>query len=376
MATSKRESGPGLAKPEAVRPDLKLTTRSHESTDDEARHKVARDGARGDHSDVAPSAHQDRCSVSVVVPLYNEGALVDTLLQRIHGALQPTTRTYEVIVVNDGSTDSTPALLDHHAAMHANVRVVHLARNFGLQGAVAAGLQEASGDAIVLMDGDLQDPPELIPRMIEEWERGADVVYTTKRSRTERGLVRIAFDAFHRLQPSVANVALPNGAGNFSLISRPVLDHINNLPEANRCLPGLRAWVGFKQVEVAFDRDARAAGDRRMTVSRLVKLALDAIFGFSYLPLKFITMIGFATLLLGFGLVVWVLVERFVSHTAVLGWPSLMTAVCLMGGAQLISVGILGEYIARIYDEVRRRPNFIVRSIVNGRADKKRDSDR
>lgn len=301
----------------------------------------------------------------MVVPLYNEEEIVAPLLERLHAAFAHCAHAYEVIVVNDGSCDSTGSLLDAHATTHANVRVVHLARNFGLQGAVAAGLAEAHGNAVVLMDGDLQDPPELIPQMIEEWERGADVVYTTKRSRTERGWVRLAMDLFHRVQPSVSSVPLPVGAGNFSLISRHVLDQINQLPEANRYLPGLRAWVGFKQVELAFDRNARAAGDRRMTLSRLAKLALDAIFGFSYLPLKFITGVGIATLVLGFVLVAWVLIERFVSHTAVLGWPSLMTAVCLMGGAQLISVGIIGEYIARIYDEVRRRPNYIVQRVVN-----------
>jgi len=298
--------------------------------------------------------------LSVVVPLFNEEAIVPELCTRLFGTLAKLGCPYEVVAVDDGSRDRTVERLVAHADEQPALRVLSLSRNFGLQGAVAAGLAHATGDVVVLMDGDLQDPPELIPRLLDEWRAGADVVYTTKRTRQERGLRRLGFDAFHRIYQKLAEIQLPLGAGNFSLMDRRALDVINALPERNRYLPGIRSWVGFKQVEVTFDRDERAAGEPRMSMRRLFKLALDGIFGFSYLPLKIATLIGFAACALGLGLIVWVLVERFVTHTAILGWPSLIIATCFLGGAQLVSLGILGEYIGRIYDEVRGRPQYVV----------------
>jgi dolichol-phosphate mannosyltransferase len=303
--------------------------------------------------------------LSVVVPLYNEEAIVPRLFDRLLAALSGLSCPFEVVAVDDGSRDGTRRLLVERASEAPAVRVVCLSRNFGLQSAVAAGLAHARGDAVVLMDGDLQDPPELIPQLYREWQGGADVVFTTKRSRAERGLRRLAFDTFHSLYPRLAEISLPLGAGNFSLIDRRALNVINQLPERNRYLPGIRSWVGFHQVEVAFDRDERAAGAPKMSVRRLAKLAFDGIFGFSYLPLRVATVIGLCACALGLVLVLWVLAERFITHTAILGWPSLMIAIVFLGGAQLVSVGILGEYIGRIYDEVRARPNYVVREVVN-----------
>ncbi|MBI5545724.1 MAG: glycosyltransferase family 2 protein [Deltaproteobacteria bacterium] len=302
--------------------------------------------------------------LSVVVPLYNEQAIVAPLCERLLAQLSRLGCPYEIVAVDDGSRDGTRRLLTEQAKAHPVFRVICLSRNFGLQAAVAAGLAHAKGDVIVLMDGDLQDPPELIPQLLEEWQKGAEVVFTTKKSRAETGLRRLAMDAFHAIFQRMGDIPLPLGAGNFSLIDQRALAVINALPEHNRYLPGIRSWVGFKQAEVAFARDARAAGEPRMSLRRLTKLALDGIFGFSYLPLRAATVVGFAACLLGLLLILWVLVERFITQTAILGWPSVVIAVCLLGGAQLVSLGILGEYIGRIYDEVRGRPNFVVSEVL------------
>lgn len=311
----------------------------------------------------APSPSEKKPQLlSVVVPLFNEQAIVPQLCDRLFLALGALGYPYEIVIVDDGSRDQTRLLLVERAKLHPQLRIVCLSRNFGLQSAVAAGLAHAKGDVVVLMDGDLQDPPELIGRLVAEWQKGAEVVYTTKKTRAETGLRRLAIDAFHKIYPKLTG--LQAGAGNFSLIDGKALSVINALPEHNRYLPGIRNWVGFQQVELSFDRDARAAGEPRMSAKRLIKLALDGIFGFSYLPLRASTVIGLLACTLGLLLVVWVLVERFVTHTAVLGWPSMVIAVCLLGGAQLVSLGILGEYIGRIYDEVRGRPNYVVGQVV------------
>jgi glycosyltransferase involved in cell wall biosynthesis len=302
--------------------------------------------------------------LSVVVPLCNEEETVPALVERTFAVLRAIGCPVEMVAVDDGSTDGTRARLVERARAEPRLRIVALSRNFGLQAAIAAGLAQAAGDAVVLMDGDLQDPPELIPRLLAEWRGGAHVVYATKRSRAERGLRRFSFELFHRLFRGMGAITLPLQAGTFSLVDRRVLDVINGLPEHNRYLPGIRTWVGFRQVAVPYDREARASGEPRMDFSRLVQLALDGLFGFSYVPVKAMTLIGLLACGLGLFLTVWVLVERFITHTAILGWPSLMIAVCFLGGAQLVSVGILGEYVVRIYDEVRGRPNFVVGEVI------------
>ena len=302
--------------------------------------------------------------VSVVVPLYNEEETVPALCDRVFSVLNSLGCSAEMVAVDDGSTDRTRERLVARARAEPRLRILALSRNFGLQAAIAAGLAQAEGDAVVLMDGDLQDPPELIPRLLEEWRAGAHVVYATKRTRAERGLRRLSFELFHRLFRGIGAIALPLQAGTFSLVDRRVLDVINRLPEHNRYLPGIRSWVGFRQVAVPYDREARATGVPQMGFSDLLQLALDGLFGFSYVPVKAVTLIGLLACGMGLILSVWVLYERFVTHTAILGWPSLMIAICLIGGALLVSVGILGEYVVRIYDEVRARPNFVVGEVI------------
>jgi dolichol-phosphate mannosyltransferase len=302
--------------------------------------------------------------LSVVIPLRDEERNVVALCDRVFGALRSLSCPFEVVAVDDGSADRTREMLVERARAEPRLAIVALSRNFGLQGAVAAGLAHARGQAVVVMDGDLQDPPELIPRLVGEWMAGADVVYTTKRTRSERGLRRLGFEVFHRLLRRIGAIALPTQAGNFSLLDRRALEVLNRLPEHNRYLPGLRRWVGFRQVEVPFDREGRAAGDPKMDFHRLTQLALDGLFGFSYVPVRAVTVIGVVACALGLVFTVWVLVERFFTHTAILGWPSLMIAVCFLGGAQLVSLGILGEYVVRVFDEVRARPNFVVGEVI------------
>jgi glycosyltransferase involved in cell wall biosynthesis len=292
--------------------------------------------------------------LSVVVPLYNEEALVPTLCDRMLGVLRSLDCPFEVVLVEDGSSDRTRERLVERARVEPRLRIVALSRNFGLQAAIAAGLAQAEGDAVVLMDGDLQDPPELIPRLLAEWRAGAHVVYATKRTRAELGLRRLGFELFHRLFRSMGAVALPLQAGTFSLVDRRVLDVINRLPEHNRHLPASGpGWGSGRWRSCTTGTPGRSgAPDEPLA---LVQLALDGLFGFSYVPVKAVTLIGLLACGLGLLFSVWVLVERFVTHTAILGWPSLMIAICFLGGGSP-SVGIFGEYVVRIYDEVRRVP--------------------
>jgi len=302
--------------------------------------------------------------LSVVVPMFNEEEAVPVLLPRLEAVLGGLGVPYQVVVVDDGSRDRTRQRLQESTALGDRMTIVCLSRNFGLEAAIEAGLRHAAGEAIVLMDADLQDPPELIPSLLEAWRAGAEVVFTTKRSRAEPLPRRLAFWAFHFLYNRLARMPWPLGAGNFCLVDRRALEAMLALPERSRYLPGIRYWVGFRQTEIAYDRPARAAGQPSMTVPKLSKLALDGIFGFSYFPLRLATFLGASACGLGAVLVIWVLIERFITHTAILGWPSLMIAICFLGGAQLVSVGILGEYLGRVFDEVRRRPGFIVDKVL------------
>jgi dolichol-phosphate mannosyltransferase len=298
--------------------------------------------------------------------MFDEEEAVPVLLPRLATVLGGLGVPFEVVVVDDGSRDRTRQRLVDSGVLGNRLTIVCLSRNFGLEAAIEAGLRQARGEAIVLMDADLQDPPELIPTLLEAWRAGAEVVFTTKRSRSEPLVRRLAFWAFHLLYNRLARMPSPLGAGNFCLVDRRALEAMLALPERSRYLPGIRYWVGFRQTEITYDRPARAAGQPSMTVPKLSKLALDGIFGFSYFPLRLATFLGASACALGAVLVIWVLIERFITHTAILGWPSLMIAICFLGGAQLVSVGILGEYLGRVFDEVRRRPGFIVDRVLTG----------
>lgn len=298
--------------------------------------------------------------LDAVVPIYDEAEILPELDARLRAALSGMDVEWRIIYVDDGSTDGSSVRLAELAAEHQRVSVVHLSRNFGQQLAIAAGLSMADADAVVLLDGDLQDPPEVIPDLVASWREGFDVVYAVKRKRKEGRIKRAMFALFYRILGAVSNIEIPANAGNFSLMDRSVVDLINQMPERSRYVSGLRAYVGGRQTGVEFERAERFAGEPRQSPRRLVRMALDAFFAFSDLPLKLATMLGFLVSGIAFLVLLSVLYKRLVSGEAIIGWASTMTSILFIGGIQLLSVGIIGEYIGRIYNETKARPAWVV----------------
>jgi polyisoprenyl-phosphate glycosyltransferase len=302
--------------------------------------------------------------LSIIIPVFNEAETIETLCSRVTSVLAHITDDFEVIFVNDGSTDSSMQLLGTVAACDKRVRVIDLSRNFGHQTAITAGLQYASGAAVVIMDGDLQDPPELIPGFLEKWKEGFEIVYAVRAQRKEGLLKRFLYKAFYLVLRTLAHIDIPLDSGDFGLIDRRVLDIINKMPECNRFIRGLRSWVGFRQTGIPYDRDARFSGMPKYSFSKLLKLALDGLVSFSTIPLRLATAMGFIISGLSF-FGIFIYVYRFFTTPRVPGFTTLIIILLFIGGVQLITVGILGEYIGRIYDETKQRPLFIVRETIN-----------
>ncbi len=303
--------------------------------------------------------------LSVVVPLYNEQSGIATLFDRLFAVLDGMAIRAEVILVDDGSRDRTAELVRQRAEVDPCVKLVQLSRNFGHQAAISAGMDHASGDALVVMDGDLQDPPEEIPKFLAKWREGYDVVYAIRRSRKEGWIKRAAYWMFYRMLRRVSMIEVPPDSGDFGLIDRRVLLLLRMMPERNRFLRGLRSWVGLRQTGVEVDRAKRSAGESKYTMAKLVGLAMDGFISFSYAPLQLATRTGFFISGVGFLFGAWLIVMRLGWAIEVPGWTSLMVVVVFLGGVQLITTGILGEYIGRIYDEVKRRPLYIVAQTTN-----------
>jgi glycosyltransferase involved in cell wall biosynthesis len=305
--------------------------------------------------------------ISLVTPIYDEEPLIDELHRQVRQAMDRTGHEWEVVYVNDGSRDRSLELLLEQAANDPRIVVVDLSRNWGHQAALTAGLSVARGDAVILMDGDLQDPPAVIPELVAAWTSGAQVVVAERRSRSETGLRGKLFPLFYKLLGMLSDFPIPLNAGIFGLLDRQAVDAINRLSESNRYLPGLRSWVGYKTAVVLYDRAPRAAGEPKQTLGKLVRYALDAIFSFSYKPLRLSLVMGFLTagFALAYGLVLLVLrsMRTGMFGPYVPGYTSTIVTILFLGGVQLICVGLLGEYIGRIYDEVKRRPLFFVRAI-------------
>jgi dolichol-phosphate mannosyltransferase len=299
--------------------------------------------------------------ISIVIPIYNEEELIEQLNEALASALKEVVDDWEVVYVNDGSTDSSLELLRGLQATDSHVVVVELSRNWGHMGAINAGLQTARGRAVILMDGDFQDPPQVLPRMIDAWRKGAEVVVGVRRSRQEsRKLLAFLFPLFYRVLGSLSDYPIPLNAGIFSLMDRKALDSVLALREKNRYLPGLRAWVGYKNAIVYYDRQDRAGGDGKLSFISRIKYAMDAITSFSYKPLR----LSFG--LFGFTLAMSLLMvlSMFVTSTAVAtAAVGIAAAVFFVGGLLLLSVGILGEYIGRVYDEVRNRPLSLISQV-------------
>jgi dolichol-phosphate mannosyltransferase len=314
--------------------------------------------------------------VSVVVPIYNEQDNLPELLRRLVQALEESQETWELVLVDDGSQDDSPAMLRQFHEKDPRIKVVTLSRNFGHQPAVTAGVHHAGGDCVVLIDGDLQDPPEVIPEMIRKWREGFQVVLGQRSSRTERGARGMGFRLFYPILRRFTDLPSAPDAGIFGLMDRAVVAEFNRLPERNRFIPGLRNWLGFRQTAVLYDRAARAAGKPKQTLARLIRYAADGMVSFSYRPLRVATWMGFCASGVSFVLPVFYFVTFFAFHkTSGGGFTTLILCVLFLGGVQLIAVGILGEYIGRIYEEVKQRPLYVVRQRLGVTQPPGRDGD-
>ena len=302
-------------------------------------------------------------SVTIVIPVFNEAAVLPELFARLT-RLFDSNRTVQwaAVLVDDGSRDDSAQLIASQARRDPRFQLLQLTRNFGFQAALAAGLAHAHGDALVTMDADLQDPPEIIPALVEKWRAGAEVVRATRRSRQERGIRRVGMNLFHALFGSISDFPIAADAGTFGLMSRAAVDALNHLPERHRYFPGLREWVGFTTAEVLYDRQERAAGRPQQTLRRLARYAFDGVFSFSYLPLRVLTYAGLVISGAGFALGAFFIAKRLLGvEVAQTGFTTLVTLVLFLGGIQLIGIGVLGEYLARVYDEVKRRPLYLTR---------------
>jgi dolichol-phosphate mannosyltransferase len=302
----------------------------------------------------------ERPEISIVIPLFNEQENLESLHQRIGLAMRAMGDTYEILFVDDGSRDATPRLLDELYENDPHVAVLHLSRNFGHQPAVSAGLEHARGRAVMVMDGDLQDPPEVIAQFVARWREGYDVVYAVRQNRKENVFKRFCYSAFYRVLKTIGDIDIPLDSGDFCLMDRKVVDALGSLPEQARFVRGLRTFVGFRQVGLEYERAAREAGRPKYTFRALVRLALDGLVSFSSYPLRLASYIGLATTGMTALMLVWTINDAVVNHTAPRGWASVMAAVLFIGSMQLIGLGIIGEYVRLIFMETKRRPSYIV----------------
>ncbi len=307
---------------------------------------------------------KEAIEVGLIVPCYNEEEVIPKLLERLEHLSKEWPYPVKVLFVDDGSRDRTGELLRGACEKNPNMAYLALSRNFGHQTAVTAGLAHAPGDVVAVIDADLQDPPEFILEMIEKWREGYDVVYGVRKNRKESPILRAAYAGFYRLLKKIANIDLPLDSGDFSLMDRKVVDYINAMPEHNRFIRGLRGWVGFKQIGLPYERQARQAGTPKYNLFRLSNLAMNGLISFSSVPLKLASWLGVFASFLGFLLLLWALISGLIQGKTPPGWASLAFIVLLFGGIQLIVLGIIGEYISRIFDEVKRRPHFIVEDAV------------
>jgi len=295
---------------------------------------------------------------SIVVPLCNEQRTLPTLHLRLTSTLRQLAIPYEIIYVDDGSTDETAAIMTELNQEDEAVKGIFLSRNFGHQAALCAGLEAAAGRAVVTIDGDLQDPPELIPELLKKWHQGYQVVYAKRRRRKENPLKKGACYLYYRILRRMSDISIPMDTGDFALMGRQAINHLNNMPERTRFIRGLRSWGGFPQTEVEYNREPRRAGISKYSVARLVRLGLDGLIGFSDKPLKAVMMAGVLTFLLSMaglvgGMLVW---------ATPWGLPMLLVAATgLLGSIQLLAMGVLGEYLGRVYTEVRGRPLYLVK---------------
>jgi dolichol-phosphate mannosyltransferase len=300
--------------------------------------------------------------ISFIIPLYNEALVFQKLIQRIDALAERMEQTMEVILIDDGSRDETSYLMRQVALNNPRYHCIFLSRNFGHQYALSAGLRYARAtEAVMILDGDLQDPPELFFEFYQCYLEGFDVIYGVRRKRKEGALKRMSYFLFYRLLQRISNTPVFLDSGDFSMISRRVTNIINSMPEDNRFLRGLRSWIGFNQKGIPYERDVRAGGEPKYTLAWLIKLAYEGIFNFSVFPIKFLTFSGACCLILAVGYFVITLVRKLVWGDVPVGFTALLFMVILFGGIQLVSIGIIGEYVSRTFLQVKNRPLFIVK---------------
>lgn len=300
---------------------------------------------------------------SLVLPIYNEQENLNDLYLRLTKVMKSLKGDYELIFVNDGSIDNSQLLLKALSKKDKQVGVINFSRNFGHQAAVTAGLHYSSGDKVAILDADLQDPPEVLPEFFAKLDKGYDVVYAIRRHRKETVVKKLMYYLFYRLLRLVANISIPLDSGDFCVMSRRVVVLLNQLPERNRFIRGLRSWVGFKQIGMPYERQKRLGGQSKYTLTKMFKLAFDGIFSFSYIPLQLLTWSGFLFLVLaGFGILLTLYAKLFTSIFIPRGFPTTIIVILFIGGMNMFSLGLIGEYIGRIYDEVKERKLYIIES--------------
>jgi glycosyltransferase involved in cell wall biosynthesis len=309
------------------------------------------------------SAADNMTLLSVVVPCYNEDAVILATHARLVSSMASVAGCrFEIVYVDDGSTDGTYARLNEIQLGDRRVRVVALSRNFGHQLATTAGIEHASGDVVVLIDADLQDPPEIIPEMVRAWRQGNEVVYGLRTRREgETRFKRWSAKLFYRVINRLSDVGIPFDAGDFRLMDRKVVDALLAMPERDRFLRGMVSWIGFRQIAVRYDRDRRLAGESKYPFWKMLRFGLDGIVSFSTVPLRLATWLGFGASALALLGIMYAVVMRLFTSIWVTGWTALIIAVLFMGGVQLVTLGILGEYVGRVYGEIKRRPLYVVR---------------
>lgn len=303
---------------------------------------------------------------SIIFPIYNEEKNISSLYNRIKKVMDKLQKDYELIFINDGSLDRTRVFLEELHEKDKKVKIINFSRNFGHQIAVSAGLRYAKGDYMAVLDSDLQDPPEILPQFFIKLDEGYDAVYAIRKRRKENIIKKLCYSFFYRLLRTIANIAIPLDSGDFCVINRRVVNAINSLPERNRFVRGLRSWVGFRQIGIEYERDARLAGHTKYTFSRLIKLAFDGIFSFSYVPLQLMSYMGFIALVFSFiGILVAVYMKFFTTnYNRVPGFATTFILLMFTAGLQMFSLGIMGEYMRRIYDEIKQRPQYIIESAI------------
>jgi dolichol-phosphate mannosyltransferase len=301
--------------------------------------------------------------ISVVIPVFNEIEVLDTCYARLTAVMSGISGyTYDLVFIDDGSSDGTHARLLELSASDSHLKVIRFSRNFGHQIAVTAGVDEADGDAIVVIDADLQDPPEVIPDMVRLWQDGYDVVYGVRKRRVGESRMKLWTAAlFYRMLQKFTNIEIPVDVGDFRLISARAAQYLRQLREKDRFVRGLVSWVGFRQVGLPYDRESRLAGETKYPIRKMMKFAVDGITSFSNLPLKLASWLGYLASFLAFAYLISVFVQRAMGQT-VEGWATIMVAMLFLGGVQLICIGIIGEYIGRIFNETKSRPLYVIES--------------